>query len=96
MLKKIIVSRLKAILPALLLFGVASLIHAQPSGLDLKVFGYFQVSLGYRNDIGGPVESKSFNLQQLNLFLQEGAARFCATMVERYLCDNKIPTKLLA
>jgi hypothetical protein len=95
MLKKIIVSRLKAILPVLLLCG-ASPLHAQPTGLDLKVFGYFQASLVYRNDIGGPVEEKSFNLQQLNLFLQEGAARFCATMVERYLCDNKIPTKLLA
>ncbi len=74
MLKKIILSRLKTILPALLLSGVASSIHAQPSGLDLKVFGYFQASLGYRNDVGGPVEEKSFNLQQLNLFLQKELA----------------------
>jgi WD40 repeat protein len=31
-------------------------IHAQPSGVDLKVFGYFQASFGYRNDLDSTVE----------------------------------------
>lgn len=66
--------RLKTTILTLLLSCAVSPIHAQPGGLDLKIFGYFQVSLGYRNDIGGPVENKSFSLQQLNLFLQKELA----------------------
>ncbi len=68
-------TRLKTIILALLLSCGASPIHAQPSGADLKVFGYFQASLGYRKDLDSTLESKSFSLQQLNLFLQKELAQ---------------------
>jgi hypothetical protein len=64
-------TRLKTITLALLLSCGVSAIQAQSSGNDLKVFGYFQTSLGYRNDLDSTVENKSFSLQQLNLFLQK-------------------------
>ena len=66
--------RLKTITLALLLSCGVSPIHAQLAGSDLKVFGYFQASFGYRKDLDGPVENKSFSLQQLNLFLQKELA----------------------
>jgi hypothetical protein len=68
-------TRLKTITLALLLSCGVSPIHAQPAEDDLKVFGYFQVSLGYRNDLDSTVENKSFSLQQLNLFLQKELAQ---------------------
>jgi len=63
--------RCKSFLFAALLSGSFARLYAQPAGLNLKVFGYFQVSFEYRQDLGQGVESKSFNLQQLNLFLQK-------------------------
>lgn len=68
-------TRLKTITLALLLSCGVSPIHAQLAGSDIKLFGYFQASLGYRKDLDGPVENKSFSLQQLNLFLQKELAR---------------------
>lgn len=68
-------TRLKTIALALLLSSGFSPIHAQPSGVDLKVFGYFQASFGYRKDLDSTLESKSFSLQQLNLFLQKELAQ---------------------
>jgi hypothetical protein len=67
-------TRFKTITLALLFLCGVSPIHAQPSGVELKVFGYFQVSLGYRNDLDSTVTNKSFSLQQLNLFLQKELA----------------------
>lgn len=67
-------THLKTITLALLLSCGVSPVHAQLAGSDLKVFGYFQASLGYRKDLEGPVENKSFSLQQLNLFLQKELA----------------------
>ncbi|MCI0692686.1 porin [candidate division KSB1 bacterium] len=67
--------RLKTIAFALLLSCGVSPIHAQLAGSDIKVFGYFQASFGYRKDLDGPVENKSFSLQQLNLFLQKELAQ---------------------
>jgi hypothetical protein len=67
-------ARLKTILLALLLSSGVSPIHAQLAGSDIKVFGYFQASFGYRKDLDSTVENKSFSLQQLNLFLQKELA----------------------
>ncbi len=64
-------TRLKTITLALLLSCGFSPIHAQLAGSDIKVFGYFQASFGYRKDLDSTVENKSFSLQQLNLFLQK-------------------------
>jgi len=58
------------VVAALLSCGLAPL-GAQPAGLNLKVFGYFQASFGREKAIDRPVELKSFSLQQLNLFLQK-------------------------
>jgi hypothetical protein len=63
--------RFKLIIFASLLSCSASQLGAQPTGLDLKVFGYFQASLEYRKNIDNPGQFKSFSLQQLNLFLQK-------------------------
>ncbi|MGH7455376.1 MAG: hypothetical protein ACRENG_28745 [bacterium] len=67
--------RLKTILLALLLTCGVFPVHAQPSGDDLKVFGYFQASLGYEKNLDSLVQIKSFSLQQLNLFLQKELAQ---------------------
>ena len=67
--------RFKIIILAALLFGDFVQLFAQPADLDLKVFGYFQVSYGYERNIDQSVQNKSFNLQQLNLFLQKELAQ---------------------
>lgn len=56
-----------------LLCGLARL-HAQPAERELNIFGYFQASLGHNKVVARPVEANSFNLQQLNLFLQRDLA----------------------
>lgn len=48
--------------------------EAQTNERDLKTFGYFQVSLSHEHSLTGSTESKSFSLQQLNLFLQKQLA----------------------
>jgi hypothetical protein len=63
------------ILLAALFFGSFSHLAAQTKGLDLNVFGYFQVSFEQQKAINLPRESNSFNLQQLNLFLQKDLAQ---------------------
>jgi len=55
---------------ALLSCGLAQL-YAQPAGLNLKVFGYFQASVWYEQGLDSLDKEKSFGLQQLNLFLQK-------------------------
>lgn len=56
-----------------LLCGLARL-HAQTAERELNIFGYFQASLGHNKVVARPVEANSFNLQQLNLFLQRDLA----------------------
>jgi len=56
---------------AALLFCGFSQLYAQPEGLNLKVFGYFQASFGYHKELDEAIQDKSFSLQQLNLFLQK-------------------------
>jgi hypothetical protein len=68
-------SRCTSILFAALLSGGVARLYAQPADLDLKIFGYFQASYGYEKNIDQPNQSKSFNLQQLNLFLQKELAQ---------------------
>lgn len=63
------------ILLAALFLGSLSQVAAQTNGLDLKVFGYFQVSFEHQKAINTPRESNSFNVQQLNLFLQKELAQ---------------------
>jgi hypothetical protein len=65
----------KILLAAALFLSSLSQLAAQSNGLDLKVFGYFQVSFEHQKDINTPRESNSFNLQQLNLFLQKELAQ---------------------
>ena len=59
---------------AALLFCGFSQLYAQPEGLNLKVFGYFQASFGYHKELDEAIQDKSFSLQQLNLFLQKALA----------------------
>jgi hypothetical protein len=73
--KEELMKRLKTITLTLLLLCSISPLQAQFAGSDIKLFGYFQTSFGYRKDINGPVENKSFSLQQLNLFLQKELAQ---------------------
>ena len=49
----------------------ASGAFGQTKNSDLKIFGYFQASLGSQKDLQTLRESNSFTLQQLNLFLQK-------------------------
>ncbi len=81
-------TRFKTITLALLLSCGVSPIHAQLGGSDIKVFGYFQASFGYRKDINGPVEEKSFSLQQLNLFLQKELAPRWAVFINFELVNS--------
>ncbi len=55
---------------AVFLLG-ASGAFGQSDNAGLKVFGYFQASLGAEEDLETNRESNSFTLQQLNLFLQK-------------------------
>jgi len=56
---------------AMVMLG-ASGARAQADNAGLKVFGYFQASLGSAEDLDTKRQSNSFTLQQLNLFLQKG------------------------
>jgi hypothetical protein len=75
------VLRFKITILAALLSGGLTQLGAQPADLDLKVFGYFQVSYGYEEDLDRQQYIKSFNLQQLNLFLQKELAQNWTALV---------------
>ena len=55
---------------AVILLGVSAA-FAQSDNAGPKVFGYFQASLGFEEDVETSRQSNSFTLQQLNLFLQK-------------------------
>jgi len=58
----------------MLLSGALTQLSAQPAGPGFKVFGYFQTSFGYHEELDDGIREKSFSLQQLNLFLQKDLA----------------------
>ena len=60
-----------AIRIAMILSAGAANLFAQTEASNLKVFGYFQVALGFQKDVQTEREQNSFTLQQLNLFLQK-------------------------
>jgi hypothetical protein len=66
--------RFKSSIAAALLAGGLAQLSAQPTALNFKVFGYFQTSFGYHEELDDGIQEKSFSLQQLNLFLQKDLA----------------------
>lgn len=63
--------RVKAIVWIALLLGGLASGQEQNDEREFKVFGYFQVSLSHEKSLTAPGYIKSFNLQQLNLFLKK-------------------------
>jgi len=54
---------------ALVIYGLPA--QSQITDSNIKTFGYFQVSFNHEKDIQTRNEQNSFQVQQLNLFLQK-------------------------
>ncbi len=72
---------------AVLCWGAAGA-FGQSNNADLKVFGYFQVALGFQKEVQTQREENSFTLQQLNLFLQKNLTHDWTAFVNFELVNN--------
>ncbi|MDH3217543.1 MAG: hypothetical protein OEN01_14875, partial [Candidatus Krumholzibacteria bacterium] len=62
--------------------------HAQRGESDLNIFGYFQVSLTHQATTDGDEKDNTFNIQQLNLFLQKDLGKRWTSLVNFELVNN--------